>query len=110
MLRITVESKAGSSGFRLEGKLTGEWVRELERCWISSRESNHQARLRIDLGGVSFVDGKGKALLETMVAEGAELVAHTPLMASMARTIVENVRRAACDPTRQSAEPAHGRL
>lgn len=86
MLRITVEERPNSTGFHLEGKLTGAWVRELERCWISSEKG---VRLQIDLSGVSFVDDRGKALLARMVAQGAGLVASTPMMAALARSLTE---------------------
>ena len=39
MLRITVEEQDNATSLRLEGKLTGDWVGELERCWISNH--NH---------------------------------------------------------------------
>lgn len=29
--------------FRLEGKLKGDWVRELERCWSTARSLNLQS-------------------------------------------------------------------
>ena len=32
MLRITVQENGQLTRFRLEGKLKGDWVRELERC------------------------------------------------------------------------------
>jgi len=90
MLRITIFEKDGSTRFRLEGKLTGLWVKELERCWILAKHVGHGRRLIVDLDSVSFVDDKGKALLESMVEEHAELEATDPLMASVAATIVEH--------------------
>ena len=92
MLRITVEEKADLTGFRLEGKLIGDWVKELERCWICAKNTQPGTRFRIDLSSVSFVDEKGKTLLESMVSEGAELVADNPMMTSLARSIVERVK------------------
>ena len=36
MLRITVEVCPRDLTFRLEGSLTGPWLRELEECWQGS--------------------------------------------------------------------------
>jgi len=92
MLRITIEEKDNFIRFRLEGKLIGEWVKELGRAWICAKNANHGARFKIDLRGVTFVDEKGKALLETMASEGAELVADTPMMTSLVHSIVEHLK------------------
>jgi len=92
MLRITVEEKADFTRFRLEGKLIGDWVKEFERCWICAKHTGSGTRFRIDLCSVSFVDEKGKALLESMISEGAELVADNPMMTSLVHSIVEHVR------------------
>ena len=92
MLRITVEEEADFTRFRLEGKLIGDWVKELERCWICVRTTEPGMRFRIDLSSVSFVDEKGKTLLESMVSEGAELAADNPMMRSLARSIMEHVK------------------
>ena len=85
MLRITVEEKNDRIRFRLEGKLIGSWVQELERCWISIRNYDSANRLFVDLSSVSFVDDK--ALLTRMVAQGAKLVAKGLLMTSLAKEI-----------------------
>ena len=87
MLRITVEEKNDRIRFRLEGKLIGSWVQELERCWISIRNYDSANRLFVDLSSGSFVDDKGKTLLARMVAQGAKLVAKGLLMTSLAKEI-----------------------
>ena len=92
MLRITVEEKGRFTRFRLEGKLTSYWVKELERCWICARNLGPETRFEVDLSGVSFVDDKGKALLESMVSEGAQLVADGPMMRSLADSITERIK------------------
>jgi len=90
MLKINVEEKVDFTTFRLEGKLAGDWVRELERCWTCAKRTEPGMRFKVDLNGVSFVDEKGKALLESMVSEGVELLANNPMMTSLAQSIVEN--------------------
>ena len=88
MLRITLEEEDHCTRFRLEGKLAGDWVRELERCWIRTKNANPDKRFKIDLRAVSFVDRSGQALLEHLALEHAELwAAGNPLMTSIVNTI-----------------------
>ena len=89
MLRITTEERDSVTRFRLEGKLIGEWVQVLDRCWIRSKHDGRRHRFVVNLDSVSFVDAKGKALLESMVSEGVDLEADNLLMESMATSIVE---------------------
>ncbi|MGD0212670.1 MAG: hypothetical protein ABSB87_05495 [Terriglobales bacterium] len=87
MLRITIDEKPDRIGFRLEGKLMGNWVQELERCWFSIRNYGSAKQLFVDLSSVSFVDDKGKALLTRMASQGAKLRAKGLLMTSLAKEI-----------------------
>jgi anti-anti-sigma factor len=75
VLRIHLEEQADLATIRLEGKLVGEWVEELERCCYEAlaRPSNHQ--LIIDLDAVTFVDAQGQSLLQDMFRAGAMLKA-----------------------------------
>ena len=87
MLRITVLDNLGPLTFRLEGRLAGPWVRELEACWQSTLVSHPQSALRFDLTGVTFVDSAGKAFLAARHAQGAELVASGCLMRAVVAEI-----------------------
>ncbi len=91
MLRITVEEQDNATSLRLEGKLTGDWVGELERCWISNHNHNPAGEFSVDLSSVSFVDENGKALLRRMVSQGARLRARGPLMTSLAKEIASQL-------------------
>ncbi len=71
MLKITIHNEAVVTRFILEGRLIGEWVAELERCWLTA----NAAPLRIELTDVSFIDEQGQALLARMAAAGATLIA-----------------------------------
>ncbi len=66
------------------GRLTGSLVSELENCWkdIPSFDASHP--IRLDLGGVTFVDKNAKALLSEMVANGVQPQADGPMMTSVA--------------------------
>jgi ABC-type transporter Mla MlaB component len=75
MLRITVEEGARLVTLRLEGRLTGPWLRELDACWQNCVGLQH-ARVRyVDLTGVTFIDSAGKACLAAMYRQGAEFIA-----------------------------------
>jgi hypothetical protein len=63
MLRITVQEDAKEHVIRLEGKIVGPWVEEFARTWHSLELSRGSKKLRLDLRGVAFVDGKGQRLL-----------------------------------------------
>lgn len=54
MLKITSEESSGSVHLRLEGKLTGAWINELEHEWQTNQRSG-TAPLVVDLTGVIFV-------------------------------------------------------
>ena len=88
MLRITIQDTAEASTFKLEGKLTGPWVPELEQAWNTAAPGR---TLIIDLADVTFIDCAGRGLLARMHEGGAKLVACSP----MNRSIVDEIARAA---------------
>ncbi|MGD0360636.1 MAG: TolC family protein [Bryobacteraceae bacterium] len=90
MLRITIQESLQASTFKLEGKLTGPWVRELEQTWTASPSAAPGHDLTIDLADVTFIDCAGKDLLARMHESGATLVARSP----MNRCIVDEIARA----------------
>jgi ABC-type transporter Mla MlaB component len=92
MLRITTEESYSLTTFRLEGKLKGDWVQELERCWTDARALWPETQFSIDLDNVEFVDESGSALLARMVSYGASLEANSNLMMSL---LVEKIVRSA---------------
>lgn len=91
MLKITKHRDAGSDSvsFKLEGRLAGPWVEELDTCW-RQMTSSPQGRTVVDLTGVTFVDGEGKALLTRMWQQGAELQA----AGCLTKCIVEEIAKA----------------
>ncbi len=74
MLRITTTDIGEKVTLKLEGKLSGPWVEEFERCWRMSADIYKQKGLVVDLSGVTFVDPAGKKLLCSITSEGAQLV------------------------------------
>jgi anti-anti-sigma regulatory factor len=89
MLRITVEDGAGALQFRLEGRLTGPWARELEECWQSSLALRRKLVRCVDLTGVTFIDSAGKACLAAMHRQGAKFIAAD----CMTREVVAEIAR-----------------
>ena len=87
MFRTTIHSDPKTLTFRLEGRLTGPWVRELEDCWQSTR-TDSGTPVRFDLSGLTFIDATGKAFLAARHAQGAELVASGCLMKAVVAEIV----------------------
>ena len=74
MLRITIMEEHDVAMIRLEGKLVGPWVEELERCWNTAMAGWRNTQLLVDLNMVTFVDASGRALLTKMHNAGARLM------------------------------------
>jgi hypothetical protein len=89
MLRVTVKREGSVESWELEGKLAGEWAKELERCWRHSPPNGQETLKRVHLKAVSYIDADGKRLLSEMYSEGAEIKA----CGCMTRAIVEEIVR-----------------
>ncbi|THJ09993.1 MAG: STAS domain-containing protein [Nitrospira sp. CG24C] len=92
MLKITTVTNAESIAFRLEGRLAGPWVKELERCWDSIVGTMTTHPLIVDLSAVTYVDSDGKDLLKKIHRQGATLVASGCLTSSIVKEITQSVR------------------
>jgi hypothetical protein len=88
MLRITTNDNPRTLTFRLEGKLSGPWVRELEECWRRALAGQSGPILAIDLTEVTSIDAAGRACLEAMHRQGAEFVAADCLMKAVVAEII----------------------
>ena len=75
MLRITIQDKPRTLTFRLEGRLVGPWLRELQECWRSTLAGQSKPFLCVDLTGVTFIDAAGQACLAALHRQGAQLLA-----------------------------------
>jgi len=74
MLRITTSDTGDKVILKLEGKLSGPWVEEFDRCWHLSTDIYKSKGLVVDLTGVTFVDPAGKKLLCSISSGGGQLV------------------------------------
>ncbi len=93
MLRITVHHAPGALTFRLEGRLVGPWVRELEECWRGALAGGHQPTLRVDLTGLTSVDAAGRVCLAALHHQGAEFRAADCLMKAVVAEITQGSAR-----------------
>jgi anti-anti-sigma regulatory factor len=93
MLKITTLIQTELTTFRLEGRLAGPWVQELERCWVSTVDMRKKHPFSVDLSAVTYVDSEGKDLLRKIHQQGATLVASGCLTSSIVNEIVHVARR-----------------
>ena len=75
MLRITIQNNPGAKRFIVEGKLSGECVSELEKCWRAAGAAHLEDNYWVDLTSVTFIDESGKQLLRRMYEQGIRLEA-----------------------------------
>jgi hypothetical protein len=75
MLKITVTEIGKEQRLIVEGRLAEPCVSELESAWNRARRAGGSRPVVVDLRGVTSIDLKGEAALETMIAEGAHLAA-----------------------------------
>lgn len=88
MFKVTVSQADNTETWELEGKLSGEWVTELERCW-KQRQSPLNIPLQIRLKAISYIDAAGKQLLTQMHEAGIGIVG----CGCMTRAVVEEISR-----------------
>jgi len=93
MLKITTLTNAESIILRLEGRLAGPWVQELERCWGSTVGTTTNLPLSVDLSAVTYVDSDGKNLLKKLHQQGAKLVASGCLTSCIVSDIAQVARK-----------------
>lgn len=79
MLKIS-EDKSGkqSTILRLEGRIVGPWVGELQK--ICEPREGDRKKLTLDLAEVSFADEQGLVLLSSLQARGIKLLNPTPFV------------------------------
>jgi hypothetical protein len=92
MLRITVHDNPRILTFRLEGRLAGPWLRELEETWQSTLARQSRPLLCVDLTGVTFIDAAGQACLAALHRQGADFLAPDCLTKAVVDEITEAAR------------------
>lgn len=85
MLRISVNESASPVHIRLEGKLAGPWVSELERTWEELKANLAGRAAEIDVRQVTSFDQNGRKLLAGLEAEGVSILTGSDLLAALFR-------------------------
>jgi hypothetical protein len=72
----------------------GPWVEECHRTWHAIRAGLGPKKLLLDLRGVTFMDGRGTALLRQIHrTSGAEVLANSPLTKHFAERIMRGIEK-----------------
>ena len=87
MFRITTQTVDDGLVMKLEGNLSGPWVRELDTCWRDVAPSTGAHRVRVDLTALWQVDAAGRELMAAMHRAGAQFVARGCVMPEVIREI-----------------------
>ena len=72
MLKITVRNEATITRLVLEGRLSGPWVNELDRC-VREGDGNYHKSIVVDLTDVTFIAPEGEAVLTRLWRQGVTL-------------------------------------
>lgn len=88
MLKVTIKKEEFGETWELEGKLSGDWVKELERCW-KERPTPNGISLQLRLKAVSYIDAAGRDLLSAMHGRGVEIKG----CSCMTNAVVEEITR-----------------
>jgi len=73
LLKITIEKTGAALRLKLDGKLSGPWVAELEKAWSELAEAARNGSTIVDLTEVTHIDAEGRRLLAEMHQQGAKL-------------------------------------
>ena len=88
MLRITVEDKSEAMVLKLEGRLAGPWVAELDRLWAETSKERAGRKIQLDLRATTFADADGVRSLRSIYEQsGAEILSGTPWTQHLAQEI-----------------------
>jgi hypothetical protein len=90
MFRITEQRASGRLVFKLEGRFSGAWVKELDACWRTARETANGTSIWVDLSDVFLVDRAGEAQLARMHRAGVRFLTRGCVMRELVREISES--------------------
>ena len=93
MLRITLQKGSPHTTIKLEGKLSGPWVSELERAWDRLNAGKPDRTVTVDLSDVTFIDSAGKNLLSSLVDSGVQLRAAHLMTNYIVERIIEGCHK-----------------
>ena len=91
MLKITIRNEATITRLVLEGRLSGPWVDELDRC-VRDGEGNYHKPIVMDLTDVTFIAPEGEAVLTRLWRQGVTLRSSGCFTSSLIEEIVREDR------------------
>ena len=74
LMKIETRQSGEQLILRVEGRLAGAYVPELERCWHSASGDCEAGKVAVDLGGITCVDRAGRHLLRCMHRSGVRFL------------------------------------
>jgi hypothetical protein len=78
-LRITVEENSEAMVVKLEGRIVGPWVAELDRLWAQTSPSVASRRVSLDLRETTYADAGGIRVLRAIYSQTeAAILTSTP--------------------------------
>lgn len=94
MFRATTESAVDRLLLRLEGRLTGAWVAELDASWRQAIAMRGDRAVIVDLCDLGAIDDAGRSLLIRMHRSGARFVASGCATRELASDIMREAQSA----------------
>ena len=93
-LRITVQENATQMTFKLEGRIAGPWVAELDRLWSGMGTTLGARKLVLDIRDTTFADAGGIRVLRSIYLQTkAEFLTSTPWTQYLAEEVTrENLQ------------------
>jgi hypothetical protein len=93
-LKVTIQTgEPGKTIMRVEGKLAGPQVAELDRAWQELGLTLGETKLSLDIRGVTYLDESARHLLAGIFAKTqAEFIADTPLTKYFAEQARQSLR------------------
>lgn len=94
-LRITLQQEdgAGSVMLKIEGRVSGHAVSELNRAWQDLALSLGSRKVTVDLRGVTFMDAAGRNVLAEIHGKTkAKFLADTPMTKYFAAEAAQGIR------------------
>ena len=93
MLKISTKEREGLVTFILEGRLCGAWAMEAELAWSRLVSTAKDQEILLDLGGVTFIDGTGEALLASILERGTKVRASGVMISHLVQEVQQRVSR-----------------
>jgi hypothetical protein len=90
MMRAQVKTTGDRVTLSVCGRIAESWVAELDSCWQSARIDHPGGKILVDLKHVTFIDDKGRSLLERMHLAGATFAASGLLTRAIVDKIIRN--------------------